>query len=94
MDSLNAQTQDTIRVEIRRAVQKATNEMGLMAVEREGKVIYSPRITVQADTMAIRNINLRLDTMVQRWKDLSLVRFERHSPTPASKGDIHKQKAK
>lgn len=63
VDSTKGDLIDTMRVDIHRAVQATTEQVGLIAMEQDGKTVYSPRIVVQADTMGLKLVNARLDTL-------------------------------
>jgi len=62
-DSTNALLLDTMRMEIRCATQDFIDSVGLITMEQDGKTVYSPRIIVQGDTMGLRMVNARLDTL-------------------------------
>jgi len=62
-DSAKTAILDSVRVDIRKAVQATTEQVGLIAMEQDGKTVYSPRIVVQADTMGLKLVNARLDTL-------------------------------
>lgn len=62
-DSAKTSIMDSVRVELRNTVRETTDQIGLIAMEQDGKTVYSPRIVVQADTMGLKLVNARLDTL-------------------------------
>jgi len=62
-DSANVLLLDSMRMEIRCVAQDFIDSVGLIAMEQDGKTVYSPRIVVQADTMGLKLVNARLDTL-------------------------------
>jgi hypothetical protein len=62
-DSAKTSIMDSVRVELRNTVRETTDQIGLIAMEQDGHTVYSPRIVVQADTMGLKLVNARLDTL-------------------------------
>jgi len=87
-DSTNAALMKSFRADILCATQEITEQVGLIATNDGGKVTYSPRIVVQADTTGLAEVNAKVDNLTESLTKMwAFLRLQYTLPSPPTKGD-------